>query len=234
MTFQPYPDLPQLHAALADWLAELIRAKPVSEGAFHLALPGGNTPLAFFKYWSLACPDFPWERLQVWWGDERCVAPDDSRSNFFQAQHAFLTLAQTKGLVAHRMHGEQQPARAASLYGMEIEENLPRTATGVPLFDLVLLGMGPDGHVASWFPSVAVQAVHPWVGVSQSPDGLPRLTLTPEVLASAAHVALLVTGSAKRPLLESVLEGSGATHTLPVAILTRKRPDIRWFVSYNS
>ena len=169
-------------AVCADRLAEAARA------GLEIALTGGSTPRRAYELAALHEPD--WSRAGAWWGDERCVPPDDDRSNFRLARESLLDRVSRPPRV-HRIRGELDPAEAADEYERELGETR---------LDLVLLGLGPDGHVASLFPGaptlhqrkrrvVAAEAGHePFV---------PRVTLTLPVLCSGRSVLFLVTGEEK-------------------------------------
>ena len=169
-------------AACADRLAEAARA------GLEIALTGGSTPRRAYELAALREQD--WSRAGAWWGDERCVPPDDDRSNYRLARESLLDRVPRPPRV-HRIRGELDPAEAADEYERELGETR---------LDLILLGLGPDGHVASLFPGaptlqerdrrvVAAQAGHePFV---------PRVTLTLPVLCSGSSVLFLATGKAK-------------------------------------
>jgi 6-phosphogluconolactonase len=169
-------------AACADRLVEAARA------GLEIALTGGSTPRRAYEL--AAQREQDWSRAGAWWGDERCVPPDDDRSNYRMAREALLDRVSHPPRV-HRIRGELRPAEAADEYERELDETQ---------LDLLLLGLGPDGHVASLFPSaptleertrraVAAEAGHePFV---------PRVTLTLPVLCSGRSVLFLVTGESK-------------------------------------
>ena len=169
-------------AACADRLVEAARA------GLEIALTGGSTPRRAYEL--AASREQDWSRAGAWWGDERCVPPDDDRSNYRMAREAVLDRVSQPPRV-HRIRGELDPAEAAEEYERELGETQ---------LDLVLLGLGPDGHVASLFPGaptleererrvVAAEAGHePFV---------PRVTLTLPVLCSGRSVLFLVTGEGK-------------------------------------
>ena len=169
-------------AACADRLVEAARA------GREIALTGGSTPRRAYELAALR--EQVWSRAGAWWGDERCVPPDDDRSNYGMAREALLDRVSQPPRV-HRIRGELDPAEAAAEYERELGETE---------LDLVLLGLGPDGHVASLFPGaptleererrvVAAEAGHePFV---------PRVTLTLPVLCSGRSVLFLVTGETK-------------------------------------
>jgi 6-phosphogluconolactonase len=167
-------------------VAELIAAQAARGGS--IVLTGGSTPGRAYELAATLEPD--WSRAEVWWGDERCVAPDDERSNFELARRTLLDRLGRQPEV-HRMRGELDPAAAASEYERELE--------GVA-FDLLLLGLGPDGHVASLFPG-SPQLAERARRVTSGPPGLEpfvdRVTLTLPAILAARRVLVLVSGPSK-------------------------------------
>jgi 6-phosphogluconolactonase len=153
-----------------------------------IVLTGGSTPGRAYEHAAALEPD--WSAASVWWGDERCVPPDDERSNYALAKRTLLDRLE-RGPEVHRIRGELSPTEAAAVYGQEIE--------GVRL-DLVLLGLGPDGHVASLFPGSPQLLVRERL-VTSGPAGLEpfvdRVTLTLPALLSAGRIVFLVTGAEK-------------------------------------
>ena len=158
-------------------------------GAGHIALAGGSTPRRAYEVASERRPD--WSGAEVWWGDERCVPPDDERSNYRMTHEALLARLDLPPRVVHRIRGELSPAEAADEYAREL---------GDRQLDLVLLGLGPDGHTASLFPnSPALEELERPVVASE--PGLepfvPRITLTLPALARARIIIFLVAGMEK-------------------------------------
>jgi len=162
-----------------------------------VALAGGSTPRRLYE--RLAACDFPWSETEVFFGDERCVPPDHPDSNYRMAHEALLSRVQAR---VHRMPGETCDASA-------YEEDLARVfGPGLPEFDLVLLGLGVDGHTASLFPGdPALDVTDRHVVRVQRPDH-PRLTLTLPVLSAAKVVMFLVSGESKRESLRRLLAGA--------------------------
>lgn len=176
-----------------------------------VALSGGSTPKKLFELLASPAvrPDVPWERMNFFFGDERCVPPDHKDSNYRMAQEALLSKVPVPSAQVHRMAGEREPAQAASAY----EADLKRAFSGLPLprFDLVLLGVGEDGHTASLFPETpALQETAHWV-VANHVDKLnaDRLTLTFPVINAARRVVILAAGASKADIVEAVFSGGG-------------------------
>lgn len=230
MSVSNFDQIDSLHSSLLHTIHESIRIQKDRPTEFHIAISGGNTPLPFFDYWVQNAEPLLYKHVHLWWVDERCVPVQDPRSNYFQAkQHLIDPLSWVH---VHPMVGEGDPFQNALDYAAQIQKSVPQHSD-VPVLDLVLLGMGPDGHVASLFPQSPVVTRHPWVGVSTSPDGLKRLTLTYPVLLNARQIVFFVTGSNKKSLLEKVWQRDSTVQDLPVSQVFWARRDALWFVCFN-
>ncbi|MGC3998627.1 MAG: 6-phosphogluconolactonase [Anaeromyxobacter sp.] len=200
-------------AEVARRMAEAVAAR----GRFTLALAGGSTPRALYE--RLADPAgpyrtrLPWGQVTVWFGDERCVPPDHPDSNYRMAHQALLRHV-AAGAV-HRLEGERPPPEAANRY----EAHLRRELGEDPALDLVLLGLGPDGHTASLFPgSPALEERQRWVAAPFVPHlGAQRLTLTYPVLDAARAVLFVVSGAEKAPALAQLLSPAAGAPLIPAA-----------------
>ena len=180
-------------------------------GRFLVTLSGGSTPRPLYEL--LASPLFAaridWPRVHVFWGDERCVPPDQPESNYRMAREALLDHVPLPPANVHRIRGEDEPAEAAAAYEEVLgaffgsPERSPKVG-----FDLVLLGMGADGHTASLFPgSAAAREARRWAVASPGPQpGSWRVSLTPVLLNAAENVTFLVSGPDKAERLKDVLE----------------------------
>jgi 6-phosphogluconolactonase len=163
----------------------------------HIALTGGSTPR--IAYEKLAALDVNWPRVSLWWGDDRCVPPDDERSNYGMAKAALLDRIRGPGPTIHRIEGErEEPRAAADAYEDELRDVF---GEGVPQLDLILLGLGPDAHVASLFPGQMTLEVHDRLVVAAEEPGRPpwvaRVSMTLPVLNAGRDVLFLVTGADK-------------------------------------
>ncbi|HMM54411.1 MAG TPA: 6-phosphogluconolactonase [Candidatus Desulfobacillus sp.] len=221
-------DAGALARRVAQWLLDEARA---ATGSFALALSGGTTPRRLYE--ALAAPPcreaFPWARCHVFWGDERCVPPDDAASNFRMAREALLARVPIPDANIHPIPaGRLAPEAAAAAYEEELRAFLAATARTV-LFDVVLLGLGEDGHTASLFPgSPLLQESGRWVAVAGGAEGrppVPRVTLTLPALQNARAAAFIVSGVGKRGALERLLRGDAE---MPAARL-RPRGKLLYF-----
>lgn len=198
-------------AETADWIAGRIVSAQENGGIFRLSLCGGSTPKPVYA--ALAQRDeIDWERVLLTFGDERCVAPEDERSNFRMAREALLDPVGMTFANVMRIPGEMDPAEAAARCELHLQK-LARLA-GEPIFvhDLILLGMGDDGHTASLFPGTeALEEKERWVVANFIPKfDAYRITFTYPLIAAAKEVAFLVNGKAKQKVVEKVLAGNSA------------------------
>jgi 6-phosphogluconolactonase len=217
-------------AALADAVAARFVAAAAeaisSRGQFIVALSGGSTPRGTYLRLGTEAlvSKVMWSRVHVLWGDERCVPPDHVESNYRMARETLLDRVSVPAANVHRIHGEDDPATAAAAY--------EATLRALARIDLVLLGLGEDGHTASLFPGGA--AVHEqtrWVMAARASAGsLWRITLTPAVINAAAEVLFLVSGGAKAGILRRVLEGPRRPQELPAQAIAPSNGGVRWCV----
>jgi 6-phosphogluconolactonase len=212
-------DAPAVGSAAAELVGRLIAAALADRGVAHVSLAGGTTPR--LTYVELELPT--WDGVELWFGDERCVGPDDPESNFLMVAESLIPHA--PGAVVHRIEGELGPDAAADSYEALIAERIATaTAGGVPVLDVNLLGIGPDGHTASLFPGNPAVGVtgRSVVGVRGAPKPPPeRVSLTLEVLRAARDTILLAAGESKADAVAGVLAGP-QTGT-PSSLLARER-----------
>jgi 6-phosphogluconolactonase len=219
-----YPDSASLARGAAAWLRVAAQAAIADHGRCTIALSGGSTPRALFTV--LAAQGMPPD-VDYFWSDERCVPPDAAESNYRMAREALLDPVGVDVARIHRLRGELVPDAAADAYETELRARFPGMPW--PRFDVVLLGLGEDGHAASLFPgTAALDATERWVIATHVPrlDAW-RLTLTLPAINHAARVALLVSGSAKADILRAVLDGQA---DLPAARVAPEAGDLLWLV----
>jgi len=206
-------------------------------GMFTVALSGGSTPRPLYSLlaneksaWSI-----DWSRVYLFWGDERCVPPDDRESNYRMVRESLLNDISIPSANVHRIHGEQDPKLAAAGYERELRSFFGSTGVDGPPrvgFDLVLLGMGENGHTASLFPGLpAVTEKVRWV-MAQFVEALSmwRITLTPVVINNAEHVFFLVSGADKAERLRDVLEGPIQPEVLPAQVIKPEHGQLLWLI----
>jgi 6-phosphogluconolactonase len=225
------PDLGAVAAEAADRFVESARTAVEARGTFRVALSGGTTPNAVYP---LLCSEprvgrVDWSRVEFFWGDERAVPPDDPESNFGTAYRMFIShLPGVRPDAIHRMQGEG-PDLDASALAYETELRLAFNARGdhPPEFDLVWLGLGPDGHTASIFAgSSAVRVMDRWVVANWVPSRqVWRLTLTYPVIDAAREVVFLATGENKANALRHIRTGRSP---LPAARVRARR--VVWLI----
>lgn len=197
-----------LAEAAARAFAECARAAVARRGRFLVVLAGGQTPLLLYRRLAeLHRSDVPWAQAHVLWGDERCVPPDHPASNYGAARAALLEQVPIPPGRVHPIPADlPDPERAAESYEATLRELVGADDSS---FDLVLLGLGPDGHVASLFPGApSLDERERWVVAVASPKPPPcRVTLTVPALARARNVFFLVTGASKAGAVRATLEG---------------------------
>jgi 6-phosphogluconolactonase len=206
------------------------------KGNFCVALSGGSTPKALYGLLisnPILQATVPWGKIQFYFGDERHVPPDHTESNFRMATEAMLAKAPVDAQQVHRIKGEKRnAAQAAEEYEQDLRTSFSLAEGQLPHFDLVLLGIGPEGHTASLFPGTkALQeerrlCVSNWVGKLYTD----RITLTPPVLNNAARIIFMVQGAEKAPALKAVLEGPYEPDQLPAQIIKPKQGKVLWLV----
>lgn len=235
MSIEIFPDADALALRAADMLAMAAQEGAAARGRFAVALSGGQTPKALYRM--LARQQFsqkiPWRRVQLYWGDERCVPADDPASNYGTAGETFIKHVPIPPANVHRMPGEEDPQKAADVYEAELRDLAAkeRPPSGVPVFDLVLLGLGRDGHTASLFPrSEALTVEDRFCVATQDPDGSPRLTVTAPVINAARRVWFLVSGADKAGMVAEVLEGLRAPLAVPAQGVAPVHGTLTWLL----
>lgn len=228
-------DLPSVTGRGAELFVRTAEEACMARGRLTVALSGGSTPKALHSL--LAAPphreQVDWAHVQFYWGDDRCVPPDDAESNYRMARETLLDTLPLRAAQIHRIHTElDDPAVAAAQYEQELRQGFGLHEGQVPRFDLVLLGMGPDGHTASLFPHTAALAVTDRLVVANAVPQLAttRITMTAPVLNNAAVVAFLVAGADKAPALAAVLEGPADPDTYPAQRIAPTNGTLYWFI----
>lgn len=225
-----FSDPDGLARAVVDQFAARAAEAIAARGRFTVALAGGSTPRA--AYLLLATDAFArrvdWARVQVLWGDERCVPPDDPRTNYRMAPEALLDRVPIPPGNIHRIHGEDDPPRAAAAYERLLRDLLSDDQG----LDLILLRLGDDGHTASLFPDqTAVRETARWVVADYvAAAAMWRITLTPVVINAARDVSFIVSGAAKAGRLREVIKGPFAPQSLPAQSVDPAPGRLTWLV----
>jgi 6-phosphogluconolactonase len=235
MSIEILSDADAVALRAADLFALAAQEAAAARGRFSAALSGGQAPRPFYR--ALARQQFsqkiPWRRVHLYWGDERCVPPDDEASNFGMAHDAFIRHVPIPDGNVHRMRGEDEPAEAARAYERELAAlaELERPRVDLPVFDLVHLGLGKDGHTASLFPHGDALEVEDRLAVnSQAPDGSQRITITFPVINAARHVWFIVIGEEKAGMVAEVLEGLRVPKAVPAQAVAPVHGKLLWLL----
>lgn len=236
MQITVYPNLDTLSLEAAHYTVRVAREAIAKRGLFSFALSGGSTPGKMYSL--LASEPFrsqiDWTAVHFFWSDERCVKPEDAQSNYHLAWETLLSKLELRPEQIHRMPADQPDRIQASAdYAQEIRRILSPQSDAMPIFDLLQLGMGPEGHTASLFPHQASlseqkQLVMP-VSVPKPPPD--RLTFTPPLLQAGRTLLYLVTGADKADALHSVLEGPDQPEEYPTQLIVRRtQGDVVWML----
>ena len=219
-----YPDADAVARASADMFATIVKGVLADHAVARVALAGGSTPKAMYRL--LASPAYrervEWRRVEIYFGDERCVPPDHPDSNYRMAREALLDHVPLGADRVHRVAGERPPEEAAAQYQQQL------LRLGDKPLDLVLLGMGPDGHTASLFPGTPVLTETRALAAAVYVDKFEswRVTLTAPVLSAAAHVLITAVGAEKADALAKAL--TAPPGTVPIQLV--RAIDQRWLV----
>jgi 6-phosphogluconolactonase len=217
-----------------EFILEQAQASIAASGRFRIALSGGSTPRTSYEL--LATEEYarqiPWDKVHVFWGDERCVPPDDPQSDYRMANEALLKHLPLPPENVHRMEAELEPETAAARYTAVLEKEFGPDK--LPEFDLILLGLGEDGHTASLFPGSSALAMHDrWVAAHYVEQlAAWRLTLTYPVINAARQVVFLVSGGAKASVVAEILEQGNLDH--PAARVSPGEGKLFWLLDADA
>jgi 6-phosphogluconolactonase len=231
-------DVDELNRKAAAQFISLAKDAIARSGRFAVALSGGSTPKALYSL--LASPEYrnliDWSRLHLFWGDERCVPPDHPESNFRMVRESLLSQIRLPTENIHRMAGEKDPAAAAVDYERELRVFFQPAENAVPRFDLILLGLGEDGHTASLFPgSAAVNERQRWVAtVFVERLKAHRLTLTLPLINSAAKVSFLIAGENKSAVVKDLLGTDSDLFDYPAGQVKLLHGQLTWFITRDA
>ena len=228
-----FDNLESLSRAATELFIETSAQAIFGRGRFLFALSGGGTPTESYKLLAQSPykEQVDWPRVNVFWGDERCVPIEDSENNYRQAHDVLLGYVPIPLENIHRVESSLEPIEAAKDYALVLKR-FASPPLDWPRFDLVLLGMGEDGHTASLFPGSEVNVSTPTMAVTAQYQDRPanRVTLTPLVFNSARRIVFLVSGESKAQTLASVLYGGYHPEQLPAQRIRPTDGEIIWMV----
>lgn len=229
-----FGNVSELAAAAAALITEQAALAIAARGQFNIALSGGSTPLS--AYAALAAPPYvegiDWNKVHIFWSDERCVPPEHADSNYGAAKAALLDHVRIPTANIHRMHGELPPTQGAEEYRQQLSAHFETPM--FPTFDLILLGLGTDGHIASLFPGSAalrtgeVPVTENYVASLESW----RLSFTLPLINAARQVVFLVSGANKASVVQEIFESGG--RPLPAKAVNPHSGGLTWLLDAAS
>ena len=227
----------KLTRAAAEEVIRVAQESIAARQRFTLVLAGGSTPRALYALLAddpLFRDQMPWKSTLFFWGDERCVPPDHADSNFRMANESMLTRTPVLKENIHRIKAEQPDA--AEQYARTLTDNFSLRPGDFPQFDLVLLGMGADGHTLSLFPHTAALDETEKLVVLNSVTKLSalRVTLTAPTVNHARHIVFLIAGADKAPALKSVVEGPANPREYPAQLIASLAGRLTWMVDKSA
>ncbi len=227
-----FPDLSILSAEAAKFFVRLAAASVRKEKRFSVALAGGSTPRTLYHL--LASAEYreqiPWRETHLFWGDERCVPPSHSDSNYRMVQETLLTKVPIPFENIHRMQGEVDPENGARIYEQELREFF--SGESIPIFDLVILGLGKDGHTASLFPGSLSLEEEERLVVPAAPTEVKhhRLTFTLPVINQAGTILFLAAGKEKAEVVSQIFQETKDFDRIPARRVKALNGELYWFV----
>ena len=229
-----FDDVSSLYDALVEHWSTLATAAIAEKDQFHVALAGGNTPKSFYERLAHNIGEdyLPWEKTHIYFGDERCVAQNHSDSNYHMASVALLSRVPIPPSQVHAMFDPAYSAEEnASRYETMLRSVLPLDPDNRPMFDLILLGMGDDGHTASLFPGTPILDEEKKTVAAQFVDKLQawRISLTFPTLNAARQVVMLVAGNGKAQILHEVAQGDDQVPRFPVQCVN-PQGNLDWYM----
>lgn len=235
MRLNIYDSKEKLSEEMTSWMCDLINSTLQDQEFFTLALSGGETPQMLYK--KLASEEYKekinWKRVHIFWGDERVIPFDDDRNNAKMAFKNLISQITIPPAQVHKMRVDIEPLFAAKDY-----ENVLQTYFGntEKSFDLILLGVGDDGHTLSLFPgSLVVDEQQHWVNaVYNEKQKMYRITLMPSIVNKASHIAFMVTGENKSEILYRIIEGQYEPNVLPAQLIKPENGELHWFLDKNA
>ncbi|NLJ00996.1 MAG: 6-phosphogluconolactonase [Bacteroidales bacterium] len=229
MDIRVFDNMDDLTQSFTDWLAERLTEKEY----LTISLSGGSTPKRLFDHWaSLPQGEIDWTKIKFFWGDERCVPPENEESNYKMTKDHLFNFVSVPEKNIFRIQGENEVEAEAERYATVLEQEL-ESKNGTPVFDIMMLGMGDDGHTASIFPhEIALwESNRNCVAATHPESGQKRVSVTGKVINAARHVVFLVTGENKAEKIgEIVRQPNKAEKKYPAALVQPDSGNLTWFM----
>jgi len=223
----------ELYVRAAEEIAHFAGEAICTDGEFTLGLTGGGTPASTYELLATRFHlSVDWKEVHFFWGDERCVPPDDPASNFGMANRTMLSRLTLRPEQVHRIRGEDEPARAADDYQQHLRDFFRLEASQFPSFNLVMLGLGENAHIASLFPHHPALDENRRLAVAVKVAATPswRITLTLPVINHAQRVMFLVSGDGKAEAVKNVLQGASAPKEYPAQLVKPQNGQTLWLL----
>lgn len=220
---------------LANYFQDMIAGQLPTQDKINIAISGGNTPKLFFEKLANLHNNLPWEKIHIFWVDERCVSPGDAESNYGMTQRSLLDKITIPEENVHPILGDSDPESEAKRYGEEINHHV-YSDNAWPEFDWILLGLGEDGHTASLFPqsllledrsTISAVAIHPQTEQR-------RITLTLPVLNHAKRITFLVSGPSKAQVVRKILVLANTQTDFPASLVNPVSGKCKWFIDKDA
>lgn len=232
MTLHIFDTKEQVAKAFSEYFRDLAEG----DQTLHVALSGGSTPKIVFDYLAANFgKEINWEKINFYWGDERCVPPTDPESNYKMTVDHLLSKIEMPSFNIFRVLGENGSEGEAVRYSQVLDTELPK-ANGIPQFDLVMLGMGDDGHTVSIFPdSISLWDASENCVVATHPDsGQKRVTITGKLVNNAKAVAFLVTGAGKAEKVQEIIKQEKDFASYPASLVQPTQGELVWFMDQDA
>ncbi|MGA2135830.1 MAG: 6-phosphogluconolactonase [Bryobacteraceae bacterium] len=226
-----YPDPPATAAACAVHISGLLEQALAGQEHATIAVSGGSTPKLLFR--SLVASGFQWQRVHLFFVDDRCVPSDDPESNYRLANENLIMPGHIPAAQVHRIHGEIRPETAAQQYTDDIRNFFGLEEGEQPHFDVVQCGLGPDAHTASLFPGEAAIEDHDHIAAAVYIPKMPskwRVTLLPAALLAAKNTVFLVSGADKAPAVGNVFHQEFDPKHYPAQLISRQSRHVTWYL----
>jgi 6-phosphogluconolactonase len=235
MTIKIFKNTNELSFFFAEMLIKLVNEKEESD-FFSIALSGGSTPKAIFEYISINYKEkIDWKKIKLFWGDERCVGPENDDSNYKMTREFLLKHISIPEKNIFRIKGEQNPEIEAIRYEGIVKNQL-KLESGIPKFDLVMLGLGEDGHTASIFPdNLHLFETDKLIAATQNPYNKQiRITATGRLINNASLIVFMITGNSKAKIVESIINRRNEAAKLPASYIKPTNGQIYWLLDNDA